>query len=68
VKKEKPIVFDNQQRAAQLVRSWRDNLVREGNGLPILLIVGGKILMAEEIFTNIAMAIDDLPRSATVTV
>jgi hypothetical protein len=67
-KNKKPIVFDNQQRAAQLVRSWRDNLVKEGDGIPLLLVVGGKVLMAEDILTNIAAAIDDLPRPTTVTV
>lgn len=63
---ETPIVFDNQQRASALVRSWRDHLVTEGNGLPLLLIVGGKVLMGEDILTNIAAAIDGIPRPPTV--
>lgn len=59
------MVYDNQQRAAGLVRSWRDNLVKESNGVPLLLIVGGKVLMADDLLTNIAVAIDLLPRAAT---
>lgn len=66
-RREEPMtVYDNQQRAAALVRSWRDNLVKEGKGLPLLLIVGGKVLMAEEILANIAAAIDLLDRPRTV--
>ena len=61
--KKKQMVIDNQVLAAQLVRSWRDNFIKESNGLPPLLCVGGKCLMAVDIFTNIAAAIDAIPRT-----
>lgn len=64
-KKAKALTYDNQQFAAQLVRSWRDNFILESQGLPPLLIVGGKVLLAADILTNIAAAIDALPRPPT---
>lgn len=63
-----PVVYDNQHGAARLVRSWRDNLLKESSGLPLLLIVGGKVLIAEDLFTNIAHAIDALPRTPTTII
>jgi hypothetical protein len=69
MKHKPPLVVDNQQLAAQLVRSWRDNFIKESggpDGLPPLLIVGGKALMAADILTNIAAAIDLIPRPSVV--
>lgn len=55
-------VYDNQQLSAALVRSWRDQFRKESRGGPLLLIIGGKVLEADDIFSNIAEAIDRLPR------
>lgn len=66
--KKKNLVIDNQMLAAQLVRSWRDNFIKESNGISPLLIVGGKCLMATDIFTNIAVAIDNIPRPKSIMV
>lgn len=41
-----------------VVRSWRDNFIKESNGVPLLLIVGGKVLYADQILANIACAVD----------
>jgi hypothetical protein len=61
-------IYDDQARAAQIVRSWRDQFIKESNGVPLLLIVGSKVLMAEDILTNIAYAIDHAPRPETTLV
>jgi len=60
------IVYDNQHFAAQLVRSWRDNFIKEAEGLPPLLIVGSKCLCAADILSNIAEAIERIPRPPIV--
>lgn len=47
--------------AAARVESWRDNFIRETRGLRPLLLVGGKVLYADETLTNIAIAIREIP-------
>ena len=59
---KKYTIIDNQALAAQLVRNWRDNFIKESKDIPPLFIIGGKILYAVDIFTNIAMAIDNIER------
>jgi hypothetical protein len=54
---KKPAIYTQSHRNADLLRSWRDNLIRESNGVPLLLIVGGKVLQADALLTNIAHAI-----------
>jgi len=63
---DRSVTYDNQHLAAQLVRSWRDNFIKEATGLPLLLIVGGKCLFAADILSNIAEAIERIPRPTTV--
>jgi hypothetical protein len=50
---------------AEIVRSWRDNFVKESNGIPLLLIVGGKVLYADQILSNIAFAVEDAEKART---
>lgn len=61
-------IIDNQALAAQLVRSWRDNFDKEAGNIPPLLIIGSKCLLAYDIFSNIAIAIENISRvKSTIT-
>lgn len=64
--KKKLKIYDNQQQAANLVRNWRDNFIKEAGEIPPLLIIGGKVLYLSEILTNIAYAIESIPRPNSI--
>lgn len=53
-------------RAARIIKSWRDNLLKESReGLPQIpgpfLYVGSKVVYFDEILTNIAYVVEYLP-------
>lgn len=54
--------------AGNVVRSWRENLIRESRGIPPLMVVGGKAIEVEGYLANLAVAVDLAIEHAGITV
>lgn len=55
-------------KAGDVVRSWRDNLIKESAGFSPLIIVGTKVLSLDSLFSNMAVAVDDAGREINVRI
>ncbi len=44
--------------AAEVVRSWHANLMKEAAGLPFMMYVGYKVIEADGYFKNLAYAVE----------